>query len=245
MLLLLAAGWELAASRPGGLDSLVDRLTGRGLGDAALQLGIPDRLTRAGLGARVPVATILLAKLGATAAGAIAGLARRARGPRPPLDPGRDRPSRGRLPRPRRDPRAAGAPAPAQPARLVARRTRPARGRLDVGAERRRGIRRDRPLGRRPTGRRAADGEQRAGLRRAALDRPRRPARAGAGQRAGDALRLDRTLAAVGRSAGRSAQPPGHGAAARPAATTSRRPRPAPPRRSSWSSRWSSSPRSC
>ena len=74
MLLLLAAGRELAASRPGGLDSLVDRMTGRSLGDAALQLGIPDRLSRAGLGARVPVATILLAKLGATAAGAIAGL---------------------------------------------------------------------------------------------------------------------------------------------------------------------------
>ena len=74
VLLLLAAGWELAASRPGGLDSLVDRLAGRGIGDAALQLGIPGRLSRAGLGARVPVATVLLAKLGATAAGAIAGI---------------------------------------------------------------------------------------------------------------------------------------------------------------------------
>jgi tight adherence protein C len=74
VLLLIAAGWELAASRPGGLEFLVDRMTGRGLGDAALQLGIPGRLSRAGLGARVPVATILLAKLGASAAAAIAGL---------------------------------------------------------------------------------------------------------------------------------------------------------------------------
>jgi tight adherence protein C len=73
VLLLLAAARELAASRPGGLDSLLDRAARRRLGEAALELGIPARLSRAGLGSRVPVATVMLAKLGAAALAAIVG----------------------------------------------------------------------------------------------------------------------------------------------------------------------------
>ena len=73
VLLILAAGRELAASRLGPLDSLFDKATRRSLGRAALELGIPGRLSRAGLDAHVPVASVLLAKLAAAALGAIAG----------------------------------------------------------------------------------------------------------------------------------------------------------------------------
>ena len=72
-LLLLAAGRELAVARPGGLDSVLDGGTRRRLGEAALQLGIPARLTRAGLDAQLPMAAVMLSKLGAAALGAIAG----------------------------------------------------------------------------------------------------------------------------------------------------------------------------
>jgi tight adherence protein C len=72
-LLLLAAGRELAASRPGRLDSLFGGETRRRLAEAALELGIPARLARAGLGSRVPTAAVMLSKLGAAAVGAITG----------------------------------------------------------------------------------------------------------------------------------------------------------------------------
>ena len=74
-LLLLAAGRELVVSsaRPGSLDSLFDAATRRRLGEAALQLGIPARLSRAGLSSRVPTASVMLSKLGAAALGAILG----------------------------------------------------------------------------------------------------------------------------------------------------------------------------
>src|SRR5262249_52444809 len=64
---------ELAVGRSGDLDSLLDRETRRRLGEAALQLGIPARLTRAGLDAKLPTAAVMLSKLGAAALGAIAG----------------------------------------------------------------------------------------------------------------------------------------------------------------------------
>jgi tight adherence protein C len=72
-LFLLAAARELAAGRPRAFDSLFDNATRRRLGEAALQLGLPARLARAGLGSRVPIAAVMLAKLGAVALGAIAG----------------------------------------------------------------------------------------------------------------------------------------------------------------------------
>ena len=73
-LLLLAAGRELVSSaRPGGLDSLFDAATRRRLGEAALQLGIPARLSRAGLSSRVPMAAVMLSKLGSAGLGAILG----------------------------------------------------------------------------------------------------------------------------------------------------------------------------
>jgi tight adherence protein C len=72
-LLLLAAGRELAAARGRGLDSLFDAVARRRLGEAALQLGIPARLSRAGLSSRVPMSAVMLSKLGAAALGAIVG----------------------------------------------------------------------------------------------------------------------------------------------------------------------------
>jgi tight adherence protein C len=71
--LLLAAGRDLAAARPGGLGALFDRATRRRLGEAALELRLPARLSRAGLGSRVPVAAVMFAKLGAAALAAIVG----------------------------------------------------------------------------------------------------------------------------------------------------------------------------
>jgi tight adherence protein C len=72
-LLMLAAAREVAASRPGRLDSLFDSGTRRRLAEAALELGIPARLARAGLGSRVPMVAVMLSKLGAAGLGAIAG----------------------------------------------------------------------------------------------------------------------------------------------------------------------------
>ena len=87
---------SLPRSRPGGLDSLVDRLTGRG----ARRRGAPARAARpaarAGLGPGCRWRRSCSRSSAATAVGAIAGAARRARGPGPPLAPGRDR----RCPRP-------------------------------------------------------------------------------------------------------------------------------------------------
>ncbi len=73
VLLLFAAGRELLASRAGGLDTLLDPATRNRLTEVALELGIPSRLSRAGLGSRVPLAAVMLAKLGAAAAGVVAG----------------------------------------------------------------------------------------------------------------------------------------------------------------------------
>lgn len=73
-LLLLAAGREIAASRPGRLDTLLGSEARRRLGEAALELGIPARLARAGLATRVPTAAVMVAKLGAAGFGAIAAL---------------------------------------------------------------------------------------------------------------------------------------------------------------------------
>jgi len=72
-LLLLAAGRELAASGIGRLESLLEGETRRRLGEAALELGIPGRLARAGLGSRVPTAAVMMAKVGAAGVGAMAG----------------------------------------------------------------------------------------------------------------------------------------------------------------------------
>jgi tight adherence protein C len=72
-LLLLAAGRELAAWRPGRLESLFDSGARRRLAEAALELGIPARLSRAGLGSRVPTVAVMVSKLGAAVLGAIAG----------------------------------------------------------------------------------------------------------------------------------------------------------------------------
>jgi tight adherence protein C len=76
VLLMFAGGWELAGSRGEELGAAARRtLTGlsggraRSLAEAALRLGIPMRLTRAGLAGRVPVPAVLAAK----AAGAVVG----------------------------------------------------------------------------------------------------------------------------------------------------------------------------
>jgi tight adherence protein C len=79
--LLAAAGlWELAGSRGeeigGSARRVAATLSGdrvRTLAGAALWLGLPERLERAGLGERVPVAAVLAAKLAGAAAGAMLG----------------------------------------------------------------------------------------------------------------------------------------------------------------------------
>jgi tight adherence protein C len=82
-LLAAAAAWELAGSRGEELADGARRALGflsrgrtRSLGEAALRLGVPQRLTRAGLEERVSVGAVLAGKLAGTAAGAlVAGLA--------------------------------------------------------------------------------------------------------------------------------------------------------------------------
>lgn len=72
-ILLVAAARELLAARSGsGRDIL--RLSRPSL-DTALRLGIPGRLERAGLGARLPLASVLLAKLAGAAVGTLAAWA--------------------------------------------------------------------------------------------------------------------------------------------------------------------------
>jgi tight adherence protein C len=73
VLLLAAAARELLSDRRGRASPLA-AIGGRRLAEAALQLGVPGRLERAGLGERVPVAVVLLAKLAAAAAGGVVGL---------------------------------------------------------------------------------------------------------------------------------------------------------------------------
>jgi tight adherence protein C len=78
-----AATRELGAAREARATAAGDRpwaLAGRSLlsgrsARAALRLGLPERLRRAGLEARLPLSAVLVAKLGATALGALTALA--------------------------------------------------------------------------------------------------------------------------------------------------------------------------
>jgi tight adherence protein C len=77
VLLAFAGAWELAGSRGeqlrGAARRALVKLSGgraRSLADAALPLGIPSRLSRAGLADRIPVAALLAAKAGCTLLGA-------------------------------------------------------------------------------------------------------------------------------------------------------------------------------
>jgi len=79
---LLAAGalWEVAGSRGEEIGRAareaavaLSRGRVRTLAGAALWLGLPERLERAGLGERVPVAAVLAAKLAGAGAGAVLG----------------------------------------------------------------------------------------------------------------------------------------------------------------------------
>jgi tight adherence protein C len=75
VLLGFAAARELLAGRTGAVGmSLPFGLRGRSAG-AALRLGLPERLRRSGLGARLPLSAVLAAKLAGTACGALAALA--------------------------------------------------------------------------------------------------------------------------------------------------------------------------
>ena len=68
-LLLMAAVRELLAGRlPGGSTLGMHRRSAA----AALRLGLPDRLARSGLGDRLPLASVLLAKLAGAALGGLA-----------------------------------------------------------------------------------------------------------------------------------------------------------------------------
>jgi tight adherence protein C len=80
VLLAAVAVWELAGSRAEELGELGRRTLGaasrgrvRSLADAALRLGVPERLARAGLADRVGVGAMLAAKLGGAGVGALAG----------------------------------------------------------------------------------------------------------------------------------------------------------------------------
>jgi tight adherence protein C len=77
VLLAFAGAWELAGSRGEELGAAARRalagLSGgraRSLAEAALRLGIPHRLAKAGLAHRVPVPAVLAGKLACAAAGA-------------------------------------------------------------------------------------------------------------------------------------------------------------------------------
>jgi tight adherence protein C len=76
VLLAAAAGRELLAAGSGRsqLARLAPRLHSRSLA-AALRLGVPERIDRAGLADRVPVPAVLLAKPATAALGALAALA--------------------------------------------------------------------------------------------------------------------------------------------------------------------------
>jgi tight adherence protein C len=75
VLLGFAAARELLAARAGaGAPSLPFGLRGRSAG-AALRLGLPERLRRSGLEARLPLAAVLVAKLAGAAGGGVAALA--------------------------------------------------------------------------------------------------------------------------------------------------------------------------
>ncbi|MGH9382473.1 MAG: hypothetical protein ACRD2Z_17990, partial [Thermoanaerobaculia bacterium] len=82
VLLTFAAAWELAGAAGGTLDRraghLLARLTGgraRSLADAALRLGLPGRVERAGLRGRLDPAAVIVAKLACAVVGALVALA--------------------------------------------------------------------------------------------------------------------------------------------------------------------------
>ncbi len=245
VLCAFAAGRELLAARGGArLPALPFGLSRRSAG-AALRLGLPERLRRSGLEARLPLAAVLLGQGGRCHRRRPGGAGRGAGGAGPDGPAGRARAAGGRLLRPRRAARARGAPAAAAPGRRPARRPRPARGQRRLRPRPRRRARAAGAGGGGPAGRGAADRRRRALLRAAAQRRPALAARPRPRQRAGDPGRLDRALAPL-----RLARSPSS-CAARPApcaATAAARSRSAPPaprRRSSSSSPSSSSPRSC
>ncbi|HEX5758420.1 MAG TPA: hypothetical protein VF121_04460, partial [Thermoanaerobaculia bacterium] len=75
VLLGFAAVRELAGARAtSGLSALPLALSRRSAG-AALRLGLPERLRRSGLGERLPLGAVLLAKLAGAAGGALLALA--------------------------------------------------------------------------------------------------------------------------------------------------------------------------
>jgi len=75
VLLAFAAGRELSASSSGsGLPAMPFGLRRRSAG-AALRLGLPTRLRRSGMEARLPLSAVLAAKLAATACGGLVALA--------------------------------------------------------------------------------------------------------------------------------------------------------------------------
>jgi tight adherence protein C len=75
-LFALAAAYELFGAGPGGTSSagLFPGLRTRSLA-AALRLGVPERIARAGLSDRLPALTVLVAKPAAAGFGAIVGMA--------------------------------------------------------------------------------------------------------------------------------------------------------------------------
>lgn len=76
VLLGFAGARELLSAIGGRQSGPLSRFGLRGRSaTAALKLGLPDRLARAGLGSRVPLSAIFLAKLAGAAAGGIAALA--------------------------------------------------------------------------------------------------------------------------------------------------------------------------
>jgi tight adherence protein C len=74
VLLGLLGGHELLAAWEGKLGRFRNALGGGRAAAAALKLGLPERLARAGLESRVPLAAVLLAKLAGTAVGGLAAL---------------------------------------------------------------------------------------------------------------------------------------------------------------------------
>ncbi len=73
-LLACAGGRELLVGRETGRGGFRTALGGRRAAAAALRLGLPERLARAGLDSRLPLAAVLLAKLASAAIGGLAGL---------------------------------------------------------------------------------------------------------------------------------------------------------------------------
>ena len=112
VLLGFAAARELLAGRRGGERPLPFGLRGRSAG-AALRLGLPERLRRSGLEARLPLPAVLARKLAGGGLRRLAALAAAPGGAGADSPAGRDRDAGRRLRRPRRAAGARGAPATA------------------------------------------------------------------------------------------------------------------------------------